>query len=157
MNSKSLTIDHNTLTRLIEAGAVRGAHVISQIGGWGLIIKYGTVESSLATTRSKEIRKFKKLETLVTYLNSIGINRFDVDATGYDQSSIQTYKRPDRTQAMRDAQAAVEHDKWFRATVTQALIEADDPNTQWVSNDDVAANWELKRAEFQKRLDAPQS
>jgi len=156
MSTDLLTIDHNTLSRLVEAGAVRGAHVISQIGGWCVIIKYGMLERPLAATRSKEVRKFKKLETLVNYLKEIGISRFDVDATGYDQSSIQTYKRPDRVEAIRKNQEAIEHDKWFREQVALALVEADDPATEWISNDDVAASWTLKRAELQKRIDAQQ-
>ncbi len=35
------TIDHNTLSKLVEAGAVRGTHVIGQVGGWVILIKYG--------------------------------------------------------------------------------------------------------------------
>ena len=108
MSTDLLTIDHNTLSRLVEAGAVRGAHVISQIGGWCVIIKYGMLERPLAATRSKKVRKFKKLETLVNYLKEIGISRFDIDATDYDQSSIQTYKRPDRVEAIRKNQEAIE-------------------------------------------------
>ena len=33
------TIDHVTLQHLVEAGAVRGAEVIGQPGGWGIIVK----------------------------------------------------------------------------------------------------------------------
>ncbi len=45
------TIDHNTLTHLAEAGAVRRADVIGQPGGWGVIIKYGATERMLAARR----------------------------------------------------------------------------------------------------------
>jgi hypothetical protein len=154
MSADLLTIDHNTLSRLVEAGAVRGAHVISQMGGWSVMIKYGMLERPLAATRSKEVRKFKKLETLVNYLKEIGISRFDVDATGYDQSTIQTYKRPDRTEAMRKSQEAVEHDKWFREQVEQALLEADDPATIWVSHEDVKKGMQKQRESLQARIDA---
>ena len=66
MRAESLTIDHNMLSRLVEAGSVQGVHVVGQIGGWGVMIKYGTLEQPLSATRSKKIRIFKKLETLVT-------------------------------------------------------------------------------------------
>jgi hypothetical protein len=151
------TIDHNTLSRLVEAGAVRGAHVIGQVGGWGVMIKYGMLERPLSATRSKKIRTFKKLETLVAYLKEIGISRFDVDATQYDPSTVQTYTRPDRAEAMRHAREAIEYDRWFRGEVEKALIEADDPNTQWVSHEEVTASWAVKRAELVKRIEEAQS
>lgn len=41
---------------------------------------------------------------------------------------------------------------WFRAEVTLALKEADDPNTQWVSNEEAEASWAKQRAELLKRV-----
>jgi hypothetical protein len=146
------TIDHNTLARLVEAGAVRGAHVIGQVGGWAILIKYGMLERPLATTRSKKIRTFKKLETLVAYLKAIGISRFDVDATQYDPATVQTYTRPDRVEAMRQAQEAVAHDKWFRAQVEQGLQEADDPATVWIAHDEAKAAMQRQREGFLARI-----
>jgi hypothetical protein len=146
------TIDHNTLTRLVEAGAVRGAHVIGQVGGWAILIKYGMLERALATTRSKKIRTFKKLETLVTYLKTIGISQFDVDAAQYDPATVQTYTRPDRVAAMRQAQEAMEYDKWFRAQVEQGLQEADDPETVWIPHDEAKAAMQRQREDLLARL-----
>ncbi|WP_294253514.1 hypothetical protein [Propionivibrio sp.] len=74
------TIDHGTLSRLVEAGAVRGAHIVGQSGGWAVLVKYGMTERPLAVQRSRQVRLFKKFETLVGYLGEIGIARFDVDA-----------------------------------------------------------------------------
>lgn len=34
-------------------------------------------------------------------------------------------------------EAAAEHDAWFRAEVEKGLREADDPNAEWISNEDV--------------------
>ena len=42
---------------------------------------------------------------------------------------------------------AAEHDAWFRAQVEAAIVEADDPATQWLSHDDVvemSARWREK-------------
>ena len=115
------TIDHNTLSCLVEAGAVRAAHVVGQLGGWGVVVKYGMTERPLAASRSREVRLFKKLETVVSYLKEIGISRFDVDAANYDAAQLKTYSRPDRAEAMRQAHEAAAHDKWFRAQVQQGL------------------------------------
>lgn len=115
------TIDHATLTKLTEAGVVRSAHVIGQVGGWGVLVKYGMTERALAAQRSHQVRIFRKLETLVDYLKKIGIPRFDVDAVNYDPQSMIATKRPDRAEAMKDAHAAAAYTKWLKAEVQEAL------------------------------------
>lgn len=130
------TIDHSTLSRLVEAGAVRGAHVVGQKGGWAVLVQYGMSERPLAAQRSRQVRVWRKFETLVGYLREIGIAKFDVDAVNYDPDQLHATKRPDRAAALRRAHEAAEHDQWFRAEVQSALIEADDPATQWVSQEE---------------------
>lgn len=115
------TIDHATLTKLTEAGVVRSAHVIGQVGGWGVLVKYGMTERALAAQRSHQVRIFRKLETLVEYLKKIGIPRFDVDAVNYDPHRVIATKRPDRAEAMKDAHAAAAYTKWLKAEVQEAL------------------------------------
>lgn len=142
------TIDHGTLSRLVEAGAVRGAHVVGQKGGWAVLVRYGTTERLLAAQRSRQVRVWRKFETLVGYLREIGIAQFDVDAVHYDPDPLQANKRPDRAAALRRAHEAAEHDQWFRAEVQAAVIEADDPATQWISHDEAKAEWAERRAEL---------
>ncbi|WP_293234582.1 hypothetical protein [Paludibacterium sp.] len=145
------TIDHVTLTHLVEAGAVRAAHVIGQLGGWAVVVEYGMVERALAAQRSRQVRLFKKMETLIGYLSGVGITRFDVDAANYDPATIKTVSRPDSRAALKKAHQAAAYDEWFRAQVEIGLKEADDPNTQWVSNEDAKAGWAAKRAALAKR------
>lgn len=118
------TIDHATLAKLAEAGVVRSAHVVGQDGGWGILVKYGTTERALAAQRSRQVRIFRKLETLVEYLKGVGIPRFEVDAVNYNANSAGTAKRPDRAAAMKDAHAAAAYTKWLKAEVQEALDDA---------------------------------
>jgi deoxyribodipyrimidine photolyase-like uncharacterized protein len=60
----SKTIDHSTLSRLVEIGAIHAAHVIGQAGGWALSVKYGMADTFLAAQRSGKLRLFRKLETV---------------------------------------------------------------------------------------------
>ena len=76
------TIDRTTLEHLVEAGAIRGASIVGQPGGWGVVFQYGLTERVLAARRGA-IRNYRKFETLVDYLKSIGIAKYQVDATGY--------------------------------------------------------------------------
>ncbi len=148
------TIDHTTFSRLVEAGAVRGAHVVGQPGGWSVIVKYGMTERALAAQRSRQVRVFRRMETLVTYLKGIGIQHFDVDAADYAADGGKAHSRPDRAEALRRAHEAANHDKWFREQVEDAIHEADDPNTVWVSNEDAQKDWAEKRAKLAARIGA---
>ena len=149
--SAAAPIDHNTLACLVKADAVRGTHIVGKPGGWGVIVKYGATESPLAATRSKEIRVFKRLDTLVGYLKAIGINRFDVDAADFDSATVKTYSRPDTSATLKQAHAALVHDRWFREQVAQAVKQADDPATHWVSNETVMAESAKRRAAWRAR------
>ena len=142
------TIDHNTLSQLVQAGAVRGAHVIGRDGGWALAAKYGLTERYLATTRSKQVRTFKRLETVVAYLREIGISQFDVDAAQYDPSVAVRPTRPDRSVALKKAHEAAAYDKWFRAQVQESLDDSR-PN---VSHAEVQKDMADKKTALRRRL-----
>ena len=77
------TITHPTLVQLVAAGAVRVVIAVGQPGGWTLLVRYGLAERALAAQRSKQLRVFRKLDTLVLYLQQIGVSRFEVDASGF--------------------------------------------------------------------------
>ena len=49
------------------------------------------------------------------------------------------------TAAEAEAQREETYDEWFRRQVEQALAEADDPNTVWVSHEEVMRDWEEQR------------
>lgn len=77
------TITHPTLVQLVASGAVRVVVAVGQPNGWTLLVRYGLAERALAAQRSKQVRVFRKLDTLVSYLQEIGVRRFEVDATGF--------------------------------------------------------------------------
>lgn len=143
----SNTIDHSTLSHLVDAGAVRAAHAVGQAGGWAVVVKCGTKESALAATKSKQVRLFKKLDKLVEYLMGLGISHFDVDTGNYDPGSLKTYTRPDRSAALKQAHEAAAYDTWFRSKVQESL---DDPRPA-ISHEQVKAEWEAERAELLAR------
>ena len=95
------TIDHTTLTRLVEAGVVRGVDVIGHSGGWSVMVKYGMTERMLATRRGS-VRSFRKFESLVAYLRPLGIVQMHVNAANYDPVSLKGNRvRPDASARMR--------------------------------------------------------
>jgi len=146
------TIDHTTLARLAEAGAVRSAHVVGQPGGWGILVKYGMTERALAAQRSHQVRIFRKFETLVTYLKGVGIARFDVDAVNFDAGTMKaTRTRPDRAEALKHAHEAAAYTKWLKAEIQAAI---DDPRPS-IPNDDVKRHFAERREALRKRMAKP--
>ena len=117
------TIDHVTLERLVEAGAVRGADVIGHAGGWGIVVKYGMTERALAARRGA-VRTFRKFETLVSYLKGVGISQFQVNAADFDAAALKTSRvRPDSAQRMRSAFEASAHTEWVQHKAAQSLAD----------------------------------
>ena len=95
------TIDHTTLSRLVEAGVVRGVDVIGHPGGWSVMVKYGMTERMLAARRGT-VRSFRKFETLVAYLRPLGIVHMNVNAANLDPESFKSSRaRPDASARMR--------------------------------------------------------
>lgn len=143
------TIDHSTLEHLAGAGAIRGASVIGQPGGWGVVFQCGTTERALVAKRG-QVRIFKKFDTLAVYLKQIGIDHFKTDTKQFDPT-VTHVKRTDTSERMRKAHEAAAHDAWFRAQVEQGLKEADDPENQWVSNETVMAESAKRRDIWRSR------
>lgn len=80
---RNVGITHPTLVQLVAAGAVRVVVAVGQPGGWSLLVRYGLAERALAAQRSKQVRVFRKLDTLQAYLEEIGVRRFEVDAANF--------------------------------------------------------------------------
>ncbi len=140
------TIDHGVLSQLVEAGAVSGVQIVGQSGGWSVLVKYGKIERPLAAQRSRQVRLFRKFETLVSYLKGMGIARFDVDAASYDPDTANMPRRPDRAEALKRTHEAAAYDAWFRAEV-QASI--DDPRPS-VSDDEARAQFKVRKAALRR-------
>jgi hypothetical protein len=148
MSTTPATIDHNTLAHLVEAGAVSGAEVIGQPGGWAVVIKYGLTERALAARRGA-VRTFKKFETLVGYLKEMGIAEYRVNATNFDAKAIKTSAaRPDAAARMKRAHKAVVYDEWFRGQVQTSI---DDPRPS-IPNAEVKNHFAAKRKEISLRI-----
>jgi len=69
--------------QLVAADVVRVVVAVGQPNGWSLLVRYGLAERALTAQRSKQVRVFRKLDTLLAYLLEIGVIRFEVDAADF--------------------------------------------------------------------------
>jgi len=116
-------ISQTTLKTLVEADAVHSASVVGDSSGFYIAVKYGETEKVL-TARAGNVRFFRSMDTVVDYLRkTIGIGRFNVDMENYDPERMKDAgrKRPDRKEAMKKVNQAVERDKWFRQHIETGM------------------------------------
>jgi hypothetical protein len=147
------TIDSAMARRMVEVSAILGASIIGMPGGWLVMLKVGTTEKPLGTQRTDKPRVWRSLDTCMEYLkNDLHIIRDVVlDASNHSPGDVTHSKRVDASERMKRAHAAAAHDEWFRAEVEQALGEADDPATQWVSQEEADVSWAKQRAALAER------
>ncbi|MDQ6435998.1 hypothetical protein RB623_18230 [Mesorhizobium sp. LHD-90] len=81
---------------------------------------------------------------------------FAETAKGQDRTAAQLLRVLMR-EAVEQSQAKRDYDKWFDAEIEAAIKEADDPNTEWVSNDEVKKDWARQRAALVRRLEEEES
>lgn len=150
----SETIDRATLVNLIQAGAVHEASIIGQPGGWEVVVSYGKVSRALAV-REGQVRIFRKLDTLDSFLRGIGLPQYQVDGRQFDAQALKaTRTNPAASQRLKRVHDAAAYDKWFSAEIDEAIKEADDPATIWVSNEMVKAESAKRRAAWLKQAKA---
>jgi hypothetical protein len=149
------TIDTAMARRMVETSAIRGASIIAQPGGWSVWLKLGAQELPLGAQRGDKPRLWRSLDRCVDYLRrELHIVRFDLlDATDYSEESTGARTRRDAAERLRSAHEAAAHDRWFRAQVAQGLREADAPDAEWATNEEVERGWAEKRAELLKRAE----
>lgn len=94
----SATVKETTLRELVMSGTIAGACAVGQQGGYAIEVQCGSSVRTLATSRG-DVRLFT-LERASAFLTTLGITRFEVDATRYQPGRLRK-PRPDRAEALR--------------------------------------------------------
>lgn len=92
-------IRETTLRELAEANSIRSIAAVGQHGGFAITVQYGVVERALSSMRGG-VRLFPNLTTLATFLQKLGITRFEVDTAHFVPGLVRP-ARPDRAEALR--------------------------------------------------------
>ena len=140
-------INHATLLQRVKAGAVSGARVIGQPGGWRVVVKDGQIERALCA-RGGSPRRFRRFETLVGYLKNIGLEQFEVDATLYPSREA---PHPQSISPKLTPDEVVEHGRWFREEIAQTLEGVDRGEVRLLSDDEHRARWATMQADLLRR------
>lgn len=114
-----LPIKLENLRDLVSMGAVKTATILGQKGGFAVLANMGMQERILAN-KVGQVRMFATTDTAVKELARLGLSSFIVDITHYEKGLLRA-PRTDVVERARRASAALEHEKWFRAQVDEAL------------------------------------
>jgi hypothetical protein len=93
------TIKEPVLRELIQASEAVSATVSGRERGFAVIVHLGSSDKLLATSRGV-IRLFASLDTACSYVKDLGLERFEVDMSGYLPGRLRS-ARPDRAEALR--------------------------------------------------------
>lgn len=72
--------------QLVKSGAVKKVTVHADGFDFVVFVHFGTSTLPLATFRGN-VRNFKTIQTVLTYLHEMGVPRFEVDATNYPRKN----------------------------------------------------------------------
>ena len=100
------------------------------------MVRYGTLERTVAAQRSRKVRLWRNLNTAAGYLrDELGMSRFEVDAIGHEPDAIER-RRPDASARLK---RALSYDEWARKDLELAVRQADDPAMEWLDQDKAMA------------------
>jgi hypothetical protein len=123
MTAQMATIDQTMLEKLSASGSLQRVRAVAQTGGWRIVVRYGTSESTLVVRRGN-VRVWPKLDTLVNFLVRMQIAEFEVDATAFQPGTHVARPRLDAAERMRAAHEAAAYDRWFKGQVQAGLDDS---------------------------------
>ncbi len=102
MDTTQRTIKEPALREFAIAKAIDAISVFGRAGGYVITIHHGSYARTLVSSRGN-FRLFT-LDNAAKYLRAIGVERFEVDASGFTPGRIRS-PRPDRAAALKATKA----------------------------------------------------
>jgi hypothetical protein len=93
------TIKEPVLRELIQASEAVSAIVSGRERGFAVLVHLGTSDKLLATSKGA-VRLFASLDTACSFVKDLGLERFEVDMSGYQPGRLRS-ARPDRAEALK--------------------------------------------------------
>ncbi len=85
---------------LVQATRDMRATAVGTNGGFTLLFRVGESEKTLVSSRGN-VRIFASLDTAGSFVRELGVRRFEVDMTQYQEGRLRG-PRPDRAEALRN-------------------------------------------------------
>ena len=146
-------ITPQSLKDLVDAKAIERATVVADKDSYKVVVKYGVVERAV----SVRTRDGKTKERLFTSLNAVAkfmrekvqLDHYDVNAANFDPLAVRS-KRPDTSQRLIGAHAALSHREWLEQKVSESRAGLVDGTNQRIE----PQAWDSIRAAKRAQRDA---
>lgn len=138
-----LTLEQLRIT--CEAGGVLSATLLAEGADFELQIETRKGLAKLVKSRAKtEVRRFTDPRKALMLLHELGIDEARVDSRHWepDRASVQRRTRPDRSDVLKAAHAALSYNDWLEGKVHAAQDELAEGTNRRFSD----AEWEAVRA-----------
>lgn len=137
---------------LVISGAVKSATILGRKGGYAVLAGIGREQRPLGT-RQGTVRTFSTADTAIKWLRGLGVYHAQLDTTHLEEGSLRP-PRPDTARKSREANAALEHDRWFRGQVQSTLDRMARGEEKLVPHDEVWDDLEAYARELAAKRDA---
>jgi hypothetical protein len=126
-------LDLDAFRTTLNTGGILSVSLVGQGGSFHVTAETRRGEAVLTKARSSVLREFRDVQRATILLRELGVCEFSVDTKNWcpEQADIGRPTRPDRTLALKTALEASE----IKRTLDAAIKQADDPDTVWVSHD----------------------
>lgn len=129
----SLPIKPESFRDLVTSGAVKSATILGQKGGYAVVASVGQQQRPLGT-RQGTVRMFSTADTAIKLLRELGVYHAQLDTTHFEEGRLRP-PRPDTARKNREANAALEHDRWFREQVESTKTKIERGEGRWIEHD----------------------
>src|SRR5487761_2021130 len=130
-----LNLDLDAFRTTFKTGGILSVSLVGQGGAFHVTAETRRGDAVLTKSRSAALREFRDVQRATLLLSELGIREFSVDTKNWrpEQADIGRPTRPDRALVLKEALDASE----IKRTLEAAIKQADDPNTVWVSHEDL--------------------
>lgn len=128
-------LDLEAFRTTLDTGGILSVSLVGQGGSFHVTAETRRGDAVLTKARSTVMREFRDVQRATVLLRELGVREFSVDTKNWrpDQSDIGRPTRPDRSAQMKSAHEAAD----LKRTLDAAIKQADDPNTVWLSHDEL--------------------
>ena len=134
------TLDLGQFRTTLATGGILSVRLVGQGGAFHVQAETRRGAALLTKARSTQLREFRSIQKATEMLSELGVREFSVDTKDWhpEQSAGLGVSRPDRALQMKQAHEAAD----LKRTLDARIKAADDPNTVWLSHEEVFATLE---------------
>lgn len=139
----NLTLDQFRTT--VETGGILSVSLVAQGGAFHIEAETRRGNAVLTKARGSALRQFRNTNKAMLLLRDLGIREARIDTRNWqpEQADLLRPGRPDSAAQLKTAHGAAD----LKRTLEEAVKEANDPKTKWLTHEEVFIGLEARYAD----------